>query len=172
MGNKTRLTIFILQFLLACSVMAAENFRDYYAEPGIQPFKESINQNISEHIDPFSGSLQLKYTDLVVPGNGGMDIRVNRIYNSLQDKLEYRGVNGVGWTMHFGRIVVNQKNAQKMCNQNLWSVTVDDNPSLELPDGAREILALDPSGRYLITKSRWKAQCESGRYGMIVTSPS
>lgn len=63
----------ILSFFVSASlaVSAHANIRDYYEEPGLNPFKETINQNFGEHIDPFSGQLQLSYTDLVVPGNGG-----------------------------------------------------------------------------------------------------
>lgn len=60
----------------------AEEIRDYYSEPGLNPFKDTLNQSLNEHIDPFSGTLQLKYTDITVPGNGGMDINVNRVYVS------------------------------------------------------------------------------------------
>ena len=73
-----------------------EEIRDYYSEPGINPFKETLNQNFNEHIDPFSGTLQLKYTDLTVPGNGGMDININRVYVSVQEtSLPLLGINGV-----------------------------------------------------------------------------
>ena len=89
---------------LLITVSPAEEIRDYYAEPGLNPFKETVNQNFHEHIDPFSGTLQLKYTDLIVPGNGGMDIGIHRVYTSLQEwELGVRRASGVGWTMHFGR---------------------------------------------------------------------
>ena len=141
--------------LIFSAVVHGETIRDYYAEPGINPFKESLNQNFNEHIDPFSGGVSLSYVDLRVPGNGGLDIVVNRVYNSVQNTVGNRTVNGVGWTMHFGRIVTSASNADKLCNQNLWSVSVTNNPSLERADGGREILFLanDPNA-YLITRSR------------------
>src|SRR5436305_14318213 len=59
------IALFITWGLLT-TVSSAEEIRDYYAEPGLNPFKETIDQNFHEHIDPFSGTLQLKYTDLIV----------------------------------------------------------------------------------------------------------
>ena len=158
--------------LIFSAVVHGETIRDYYAEPGINPFKESLNQNFNEHIDPFSGGVSLSYVDLRVPGNGGLDIVVNRVYNSVQNTVGNRTVNGVGWTMHFGRIVTSASNADKLCNQNLWSVSVTNNPSLERADGGREILFLanDPNA-YLITRSRWKAECVGGQEGLVVTAP-
>jgi len=152
------------------SLSSAEAIRDYYAEPGINPFKDALNQNFNEQLDPFSGSVSHSYIDLKIPGNGGLDIVVNRVYNSVQDSVGTRNVNGTGWTMHFGRIVVASGDADKICAQNLWSVSVTNNPSLERADGGREILFLanDPNA-YLITRSRWKAEC--GVSGMVVTGP-
>lgn len=138
------------------------NIRDYYEEPGLNPFKETINQNFGEEIDPFSGQLQLSYTDLVVPGNGGFDIRINRIYNNPQDAFLPYSPYGYGWSMHFGRIAVSNSNAGKICNQDLHSVDVLDNPSLELADGSRQLLVLaDQHGPELITKQWWSANCNS-----------
>lgn len=159
---------------LASSVSTAEEIRDYYAEPGINPFKDAINQTVTEHIDPFSGTLQLKYTDIRVPGNGGLDININRVYTSLQsDAYPLTSVTGLGWVMHFGRIVVPAANLGKICQQALYSVSTDDNPSLELPDGGRELLVLnsiDNDGS-LITRSNWRAQCVAGQAGMVISSP-
>ncbi len=162
--------------LIFCCVHNAqgEEIRDYYSEPGLNPFKDALNQSLNEHIDPFSGTLQLKYTDISVPGNGGMDININRVYVSLQEtSLPLLGINGVGWTMHFGRIVTPQRNADKICSQRLFAVSTNDNPSLELPDGGRELLVLNSISNdgSLITRSNWKAQCVAGQSGMLVTSP-
>src|SRR5262245_46855339 len=35
-----------------------------------------------EHVDPASGNLLLMQTDLVLPGNAGFDLVVQRVYNS------------------------------------------------------------------------------------------
>ncbi|WP_300497781.1 hypothetical protein [Marinobacter sp.] len=164
----------VVSCLIACTALvstAQANIRDYYEEPGLNPFKETINQNFGEEIDPFSGQLQLSYTDLVVPGNGGFDIRINRIYNNPQDAFLPYSPYGYGWSMHFGRIAVSDTNADKVCSQNLFSVDVLDNPSLELADGSRQLLVLaDQHSPELITKQWWSANCNSSN-DVIVKSP-
>ncbi len=161
--------------LVAClRPVAAEPIRDYYSEPGLNPFKDSLNQHFSEYIDPFSGTLQLKYTDVHVPGNGGMDIDITRSYTSLPtDSYPAMAINGLGWTMHFGRIVVPQQHLNKICNQAGFSFNTSDNPSLELPDGGRELLVLSRlhNDGSLITRSNWIARCLTNRAGMLVTAP-
>jgi hypothetical protein len=44
--------------------VSAEEIRDYYAEPGLNPFEDTASQHFNEHVAPFSGTLQLKYVDL------------------------------------------------------------------------------------------------------------
>lgn len=173
MTNPIRTFGLILLCLFAAQA-TAETIRDYYDEPGLNPFKDAINQHFNESIDPFSGMLQLSYTDILVPGNGGLDIRVNRFYSPKSDaSLGVRTPYGVGWTMHFGRIVVNERFADRICQQGIYAARITDNPSLERGDGSREVLVLasgEPDA-YLITRSRWKADCEPD--GVVrVTSPS
>jgi YD repeat-containing protein len=174
---NTRLSAYLCSITLAalaCFQPAlAEEIRDYYAEPGLNPFKEALSEHFNEHIDPFSGTLQLKYTDLTVPGNGGLDINVVRTYTSLPtNSYPARAINGLGWTMHFGRVVVPRAHLQKICSQHLLNAHTADNPSLELQDGGRELLVLSNmhSDGTLITRSNWRARClVSG--GLMVTSP-
>ena len=35
-----------------------------------------------DQVDPLSGNLLLAHTDLVLPGNAGLDLRITRYYNS------------------------------------------------------------------------------------------
>ena len=166
--------LLVLAAVLVAQAVSAEEIRDYYTEPGLHPFKDPI-ADLNESIDPFSGGLQLRHTDITVPGNGGLDITVNRFYLNHQDGNgqypDYSSLYGVGWTLHFGRIVVPQAAADKICAQNLWSVSTADNPSIEHPDGARELLVLDANGNgNLITKSNWRAECSLAN-GMLVTAP-
>src|SRR3954470_2339766 len=83
------------------SAHALEPIPSFYQEPGLSPNRDYINQQVNEHIDPFTGKLQLHYVDLFLPGNGGMDIKVQRSYNSQDDVLSEPTALGVGWTMHF-----------------------------------------------------------------------
>jgi len=69
---------------------ATSNIPDYYEEPGFSPFRVSDGDQVAEGdhsvdevIDPFGGGLQLQYTDMVIPGNGGLDIIVRRTYRNL-----------------------------------------------------------------------------------------
>lgn len=174
MTNLRRSVALCCALLFPMLGLRAEEIRDYYSEPGLNPFKDSLNQHFNEHVDPFSGTLQLKYTDLTIPGNGGMDIKVTRVYTSIQtNQMPIVGLNGLGWTMHFGRIVVPQQHANKICIQQGYPLTTKENPSLELSDGGRELLVLnhiDNDGT-LITRSNWRARCLEAGDGMLVTSP-
>lgn len=166
--------LFCLAALFGSMLGRAEEIRDYYAEPGLNPFKDTVNQHFNEHVDPFSGTLQLKYVDLAIPGNGGMDINVTRVYTSLQtNQYPKLGLNGLGWVMHFGRIVVPRQYQSQLCSQGAFPLTTRENPSLELPDGGRELLVLNhiSNDNTLITRSNWRAQCGPNGIGMVVTSP-
>jgi len=180
--------------LLVCSIATSTNANlrpmgvgeyetvtDYYTDEIKSPIKSEPYGSFEEKVDPFSGAVRLSHTDLIIPGTGGLDIEVKRIYSTPQrDVMPYMTFSpftdtnvGLGWKMHFGRIVVSQQNAVRICAQNQFSVNILDNPSLELPNGNREILVLanDPDA-YLITKNYWKAECNNApEGGLIVTSP-
>jgi hypothetical protein len=168
---RNHIVVIFLAILFAQNVNA-EEIRDFYSEPGLNPFKDPVG-DLNESIDTFSGTLQLSHGDITVPGNGGMDITVTRFYTNHQDFNgfpPYNSIYGIGWNMHFGRIVVPQAHVSKVCNQAGWAVSTIDNPSVEHPDGARELLVLDADGSGdLITKSNWRVKC-SGQ-GFLVSSP-
>ena len=44
------LLLFFCSFAFLSSV-SAEAIRDYYAEPGLNPFKGTVNQHFNEHVD-------------------------------------------------------------------------------------------------------------------------
>jgi hypothetical protein len=69
-------------FAFACNAGAQEVIPDFYKDPGLYPNRSYVNQSFGEHIDPFTGALQLHYVDLHLPGNGGFDLKVIRSYNS------------------------------------------------------------------------------------------
>ena len=71
--------------LIALSVVAEDERRDFYAEPGNQPFASTAGQDGIENIDPFSGNIQLSYVDIRIPGRGGLDINITRTYNTPQE---------------------------------------------------------------------------------------
>ena len=92
-------------FSVVGSAFALDPIPSFYQEPGLSPNRAYVNQSLGEHIDPFTGKLQLHTTDLVIPGNGGLDITIQRSYNSLDELLKEPTALGVGWTMHYGRVL-------------------------------------------------------------------
>lgn len=168
-----------LRFLLLCLIVsvhgaasAQEVIPDFYREPGLQSNRHYINQNHHENIDPFTGSLQHHYVDLHLPGNGGLDIKIIRSYNSTNVDQTHptQPVTsaGWGWTVHFGRILKPKDNFACF-DKNTQSAV--DNPILELPDGSRQLLAFTGSSSLKATTAqRWRVDCHSGG-GLLVTSP-
>ncbi len=143
-----------------------EPIPSYYQEPGLSPTRAYVNQHANEHIDPFTGKVQWHFTDLFIPGNGGLDIAVRRSYTSQGVDLPESSPGGYGWTMHFGR-VMRQANAG-ICSNGWWDAKK--NPVLELPDGSRQILYEALDGMSWITTSFYRAECNLTN-GLTVYAP-
>jgi YD repeat-containing protein len=164
--------LFACGLAAACTVcVAQEVIPDFYKGPGLQPNRSYVNQSFNEHIDPFNGSLGLHYTDVRIPGNGGFDITVSRSYNSNSvsetSPVSYFGSAGVGWTVHFGRVLYKPINGP--CG-GMSFVDVLKDPVLELPDGSTQILARSAiAGATLLSTQRWRAECINGI--VVVYSP-
>ena len=139
----------------------------FYQEPGLSPNRDYVDQHFAERIDPFTGKLQLHYTDLFIPGNGDLDIKVQRSYNSLNELLVEPSAVGVGWTMHYGRILRTSILFSACINNTI----VGNAPVLETPDGHRHILFRSLDNTHWLTSSRWRADCASNGIGLIVKSP-
>jgi RHS repeat-associated protein len=163
--------------LFSALAVGQEVSPDFYKEPGLYPNREYVNQSGVEHIDPFTGALQLHHVDLHLPGNGGFDLEVVRSYNSTAinpgnpaDYEPLSRLSGLGWSLHFGR-VLKTKSAYICVNQN--ANTVADNPVLELPDGSRQLLAFTGNiSPLMLTTQRWRADCiTEGEGGLAVYSP-
>ncbi len=138
----------------------------FYQEPGLSPNRDYVNQHANEHIDPFSGKLQWHFVDLFIPGNGGLDLKVQRSYSSLNEQLGEMSAFGVGWTMHFGRVL-------RHASVSICDVTQGPSvaPVLELPDGSRQILYVALDQVSFISTARWKATCNTQSGGLNVFSP-
>ncbi|WP_435100294.1 hypothetical protein [Arhodomonas sp. AD133] len=168
--KPTYRTVMLAMLVCGVATKASGAIRDYYNEPGLNPLRETINDNFNEHIDPFSGILQLSFTDVFIPGDGGLDLKIRRVYTNPQETFLDYSPYGYGWRIHFGRIVVSRANDDKICSQNSWDTSVRDNPSLELPDGSRHLLVLaDYHEPELITRNFWAADCDGDE--IIVRSP-
>jgi YD repeat-containing protein len=165
---RTKASIVVIALfasLLAHADGVNEPIPSFYQEAGMSPNRGYDNQHANEHIDPFSGKLQWHYVDLHLPGNGGLDLSIQRSYSSLNEILGEASPVGVGWTMHFGRVF--RKATNSFCDTNARSTV---NPVVELADGNRQILYPAVDGNGFITASMWKAVCRTDN-GMDIYSP-
>ncbi len=142
-----------------------EPIPSFYQEAGHGVNRVEDAQHPNERIDPFTGKLQWHFIDLDIPGNGGLDIKVQRSYSSLNEILGEPSPAGVGWTMHFGRVI--HKAAVSVCAMGQGATF---NPVLELPDGSRQIMYESVDATTRITPAFWKGTCDPSG-GLIVQSP-
>jgi YD repeat-containing protein len=141
----------------------------YYQDPGLNPNRSTVNHNLDEHIDPFTGMLQLHHIDGTLPGNGGFDLVLQRSFNSpgpvfgtTSDTMSYnRTPNiGVGWNLLIGGRALYVPEA---CSGSFHQF------SFETPDGGRQGLHATGNGDFL-SPSRWRAVCITG--GVRVFAPN
>lgn len=184
----SRFAMAVALFSLSLTALATvkSTMPDYYAEPGMNRFRDPVGVNANELIDPFSGGLSFRHVDVFIPGPGGLDIKIQRVYNSNNVFLSRGAGNnlapypslllprspvGMGWTMHFGRVVRSGYETNP-CDA---SLTLDnlDNPVLELPDGSQQILFVNgtPFNTLFITRDQWTATCIAPSAGLLVISP-
>lgn len=132
--------------LLFSTGLVNAQISDFYSESvsGRAGFSGAPN----EIIDPFTGTLNIVHNDVVIPGNGGLDIRVQRVYSSQNvyykngtqntlNTLQSRQPVGQGWIMHFGRIRM-PKSSNPCAAAGQQDIT--NNPTVELQDGSQQIL--------------------------------
>jgi YD repeat-containing protein len=174
------LTAFCLNTSL---VYSQEYIPDYYSEAGGSSKRSYTQDSQNEYVDPFSGGLNLSVNDMVIPGNGGLDIVIKRTYRALSipvgflgaggDRLGSRKITGVGWDLHFGRIWVNSNFIA--CGAANNQVNSDQNPVLELSDGSKKVLVKSQNSQTgsnytLITKDMWAAKCVNSKF--VVYAPN
>jgi RHS repeat-associated protein len=128
---------------------------EVYDTPGLHPYRDTLSSLPNEHIDPFMGGLILTFEDLRLPGNGGLDLVIQRTFNSknaCNEWTEWLGNwscssddentwLGFGWTLHFGRLF-------KSTNVNRAHV-------IEMPDGSRHAAYNQIGSSYYVTKDYW-----------------
>lgn len=141
-----------------------------YYEPGINPYREQSSlQGEVDTVDLFLGQLKVRQLDLFLPGNGGLDIKVWRFYDTANvgGPVTPTGDGlGVGWVSHFGRL----RNA---CQ---YSSAYTAGPTLELPDGLVLLFHAAPAGanHSFISKEGWAGDClgtSANATGMTLYSP-
>ncbi|MCA1563507.1 MAG: DUF6531 domain-containing protein, partial [Acidobacteria bacterium] len=138
--------------MLSCALAVPAGAQTPFNHKGFDAPHGTYSPLPGEHIDPASGSLSLVATDLVLPGNAGLDLRVQRVYhsgiypdyaNGGSTALEEDSWAGIGWRLHFGR-VINPTVAQSGATQ------------IEMGDGGRHALyttTAHPEG--WMTKGFW-----------------
>ena len=108
----------------AATVRSARDSFDYdptseYDKKGLSAPRGFMAQSPVERVDPFSGNLVLRHTDLSLPGVAGLDLALVRVYNSKIHRNYATRVRGdasgmlfvptsplgLGWSLHLGRIV-------------------------------------------------------------------
>jgi RHS repeat-associated protein len=148
-------------------------------ERRIAPF-----QQVEESVDPFTGNVNLLHTDVILPGNAGLDLRIQRSYNSRIWGLKSgqfprlvayyeASVMGLGWSFHFGRVV----NPFGSGSSNRF---LPNNPVVEMPDGSSHPLFQDKNDfNRMISREYWiYKQISNGVFqlkltdGTIYTFPS
>jgi YD repeat-containing protein len=167
--------------LLMCALLTTSSARaqtepatyddPFYKQKGLSPVSLLQRGNtffqVSESVDPFTGNLTLSHTDIRLPGNGGLDLLIQRTYNSRiwgrRDvsnpglvAINERSTVGLGWSLHFGRV----RNPRGQGSANRF---VPDNPIVEMPDGTQHVLYRDrtDTSRF-ITLERWRYRSLGG----------
>lgn len=174
--NTSLLTIACIAVLtsVSASTVYANDANDpipnFYQEPGLSRTRQYTNQHANERIDPFTGKLQWHYIDLFIPGNGGLDLKVQRSYTSQAEGFPAPSPTGIGWTIHFGRVLRTTANNTSICDT---STEANKNPVLEMPDGSRQILYVGFDSMSFVTTNFWKATCllDGSGGGLAVYSP-
>ena len=166
-----KLAVSTLAFWWSVAAYAGDALPSFYQDPGINPFRSTVNHNVEEHIDPFTGMLQLHHTDAVIPGNGGFDLVIHRAFNSpspnygqTSDTSSYnRTPNvGIGWSFSIGGRILPAGSC--------WGGS-GNQMILETPDGSRQgLIRVNSASNDFRSTSRWKAVCVTG--GVQVYSPS
>ena len=151
--SKTFCIIVLSIFLLFPSLLFAFTNDDIYDAPGLDTHRETLSSIPEEHIDPFTGGLTLSHVDFRLPGNGGLDLVIQRTFNSKNVCTGWtcvgnscrcsKGENtwlGYGWTLHFGKLY-------RSTNVNIPHV-------IEMPDGSMHS-AYTKSSPTFITRDYW-----------------
>jgi YD repeat-containing protein len=172
---KVLLTVFLLCPFLSPSLLFA-------ADPAKDPFYTSghfisapAEGTVYEYVDPFSGYLILVHTDIFLPGNGGLDLRIMRVYSSCiwgrRDTaspgliaVNERSPLGIGWSMHMGIV----RNPFGTGSSNRY---LPNNPVVEMPDGSQHVLYMDKSdSTRFINRDLWiYKQISSGIWELTLT---
>src|SRR5262249_20738315 len=117
--------------------------RDYFSQ---LPF---------EHIDTLAGGLTLTFTDLVLPGNAGFDLKFQRSYNSKNHQ----------WTFGIAGVPMYVTNNASYPPITPFNVDTAQRPSLLTSDGGKPLTTwLDHPLSFDATTARWVVTSAFWRY--------
>jgi RHS repeat-associated protein len=139
----------LLVSLILLGYLSSAKADDTLVDPGQITFREAISDLPSEKIDPYTGHLDLTYTDLHLPGDGGLDLQIFRTYKSTRvtDMATAESKLGYGWDIHFGKAKSND----------------DNHITIELQDGTNNTAVRETGGsNNFLTKDFWKLSMSSG----------
>jgi YD repeat-containing protein len=172
----------LLVFLILCSksVWASSENVDVYETLGKGLHRSHTADASTQEVDPFSGSLRLSSVDILIPGNGGMDIQLHRSYNSFtwynadettKPVNKFVALNpsvgenmlGNGWVMHFGKVTVPPG----------VSTCATKGMLFESDDGFKRELHPESNTNFQVfyTTDRWKAECSTDGKILTLRSP-
>lgn len=185
---RKNVPLIIILILISMSVFGTAAFA-YDSEDADYRSKNDFAEHFGrvDDVDLYTGNLIVKHTDLTIPGNGGLDINVNRIYSlaglsaglTAAYALSYRWTTlGPGWSLrvaprliarhHFGvGSTVNylELSLHKLCfGKHLGNSTRQFVlggkylPTIELPDGS-SIKFFSVGGNTAVSKDNWRLTC-------------
>lgn len=165
MKNSLMWCAVLIMLTLVVTHAAKANMPDFYSEPGLNPTRAYSQSTNFDLVDPFTGKLQLHHTDILIPGNGGLNLEVGRSYTS-GDSL----TPGNSWTMGFGYVY--RRALDPICTPKGFYTDDRFNPVLVLADGSRHVLADSSDSNLYITNQFWRANCiNTPSGGLTITSP-
>jgi len=131
---------------------------DWFQQKGLPDTASAQWDTPNETINHFTGKLHYVFTDLVIPGNGGMDYtHIDDPYSTLDVWNNHpHSPLGIGWNLHMGKV----QRSGPIC-ASTW-LTASNNPIWELPDGSRHILYEQSHTNapiHWLSKDFWRAQC-------------
>jgi YD repeat-containing protein len=165
------ISLFFFLTLFSSSVFALDIVPDsVYDAPGLHPHRETLSSIPNEHIDPFMGGLILTFEDIRLPGNGGLDLVIQRTFSSKNacnvwnNWLGYWSCEvddentwlGFGWTLHFGRL--------------FKSTNVNNPHVIEMSDGTRHVAYTKPNSSLFITKDYYLVDLNSSPPVLTLTN--
>jgi hypothetical protein len=96
MTGRRLLVSWVVSALILCATSPAfaQQNHPILDAPGFQPNRDYFSEQSFEHIDTLGGALILTFTDLVLPGDAGRELRFQRTYNSKTGSWKF-GVAGL-----------------------------------------------------------------------------